>query len=104
MALRWILGFSFIAMAAWTLMPDRFENGDPAYAADHVRVLAHWMRDTPLNPSNLRAPGKPANVFAVEGFTDEIAAALKVDPLGLADVARHRVTASKLIDKVGFDN
>jgi CO/xanthine dehydrogenase Mo-binding subunit len=29
----------------------------------------------------LRAPGKPANVFAVEGFTDEIAAALRVDPL-----------------------
>ena len=58
-----------------------FENGDPAYAADHVRVLAHWMRDTPLNPSNLRAPGKPANVFAVESFTDEIAAALRVDPL-----------------------
>ena len=57
------------------------ENGDPAYAADYVRVLAHWMRDTPLNPSNLRAPGKPANVFAVEGFTDEIAAALRVDPL-----------------------
>jgi CO/xanthine dehydrogenase Mo-binding subunit len=58
-----------------------FENGDPAYAADHVRVLAHWMRDTPLNPSNLRAPGKPGNVFAVEGFTDEIAAALGVDAL-----------------------
>jgi CO/xanthine dehydrogenase Mo-binding subunit len=57
------------------------ENGDPAYAADYVRVLAHWMRDTPLNPSNLRAPGKPANVFAVEGFTDEIAAALREDAL-----------------------
>jgi CO/xanthine dehydrogenase Mo-binding subunit len=39
------------------------------------------MRDTPLNPSNLRAPGKPGNVFAVEGFTDEIAAELRVDPL-----------------------
>ncbi len=58
-----------------------FENGDPPYDADNVRVLAHWMRDTPLNPSNLRAPGKPANVFAVEGFTDEIAASLGVDPL-----------------------
>jgi CO/xanthine dehydrogenase Mo-binding subunit len=57
-----------------------FENGDPAYPVDHVRVLAHWMRDTPLNPSNLRAPGKPANVFAVESFVDEIAAALRVDP------------------------
>ena len=29
--------------------------------------------------------------------------ALKVDPISLADVARHRTTASKLVDKVGFD-
>ena len=28
---------------------------------------------------------------------------LKVDPVQLADIARHRVTASKLADKVGFD-
>jgi nicotinate dehydrogenase subunit B len=58
-----------------------FENGEPPYPADRVRVLVHWLRDTPLNPSNLRAPGKPANIFAVEGFTDEIAAALGVDAL-----------------------
>jgi nicotinate dehydrogenase subunit B len=58
-----------------------FENGEPPYAADRVRVQVHWLRDTPLNPSNLRAPGKPANVFAVEGFTDEIAASLNVDAL-----------------------
>ncbi len=58
-----------------------FENGEPPYPVDHVRVLAHWLRDTPLNTSNLRAPGKPANVFAVEGLTDEIAAALGVDAL-----------------------
>jgi nicotinate dehydrogenase subunit B len=58
-----------------------FENGEPPYAAARVRVLVHWLRDLPLNPSNLRAPGKPANIFAVEGFTDEIAAALAIDPL-----------------------
>ena len=58
-----------------------FENGEPPYMADRVRVHLHWLRDTPLNPSNLRAPGKPATVFAVEGFTDEIAAVLKVDAL-----------------------
>ena len=28
---------------------------------------------------------------------------LKVDPLQLADIAKHRAAASKLIDKVGFD-
>jgi CO/xanthine dehydrogenase Mo-binding subunit len=57
------------------------ENGDPPYDSGSVRVVAHWMKETPLAPSNLRAPGKIANVFAVEGFTDEIAAALAVDPL-----------------------
>jgi CO/xanthine dehydrogenase Mo-binding subunit len=57
------------------------ENGDPSYDLPHVRVIAHWLKDTPLVPSNLRAPGKIANVFAVEGFIDEIAAAARVDPL-----------------------
>jgi iron(III) transport system substrate-binding protein len=28
---------------------------------------------------------------------------LQVDGLSLTDIARHRATASKLIDKVGFD-
>ncbi len=58
-----------------------FENGEPPYAAARVRVRAHWLRDTPLNPSNLRAPGKPANVLAVEGVIDDLAAGLKVDAL-----------------------
>jgi iron(III) transport system substrate-binding protein len=30
--------------------------------------------------------------------------ALKVDSLQLTEIARHRATASKLVDKVGFDN
>jgi nicotinate dehydrogenase subunit B len=48
---------------------------------DSVRVLVHWMKETPLQLSNLRAPGKIANVFAVESFTDELAAAARVDPI-----------------------
>ena len=54
-------------------------NADPPYAAPHVRVVAHNLKETPLRLSNLRAPGKIANVFAVEGFTDELAAAARVD-------------------------
>ncbi|MBZ5559974.1 MAG: molybdopterin-dependent oxidoreductase, partial [Acidobacteriia bacterium] len=57
------------------------QNGDPPYDTERVRVVAHWLKDTPLVPSNLRAPGKIANVFAVESFTDEIAAATGVDPV-----------------------
>jgi CO/xanthine dehydrogenase Mo-binding subunit len=57
------------------------QNGDPPYAADNVRVLVHWVKEAPLQLSNLRAPGKIANVFAVESFTDELAAAAGVDPI-----------------------
>src|SRR5262249_12315239 len=57
------------------------QNGDPPYQAEHVRVLVHWIKESPLQLSNLRAPGKIANVFAVESFVDELAAAAKVDPV-----------------------
>ena len=30
--LRWVLGLSFIAMAIWTLFPDKFEEGDARIA------------------------------------------------------------------------
>jgi nicotinate dehydrogenase subunit B len=66
------------------------QNGDPPYAAENVRVVAHWLKQTPLRPSNLRAPGKIANVFAVESFVDEMAAEIGVDAVeyrlrGLSD-------------------
>jgi nicotinate dehydrogenase subunit B len=54
-------------------------NADPPYATDHLRVIAHSLKDTPLRLSNLRAPGKIANVFAVESFTDELAGAAGMD-------------------------
>jgi CO/xanthine dehydrogenase Mo-binding subunit len=57
------------------------QNGDPPYATANLRVLVHWLKETPLRLSNLRAPGKIANVFAVESFTDELAAAAGVDPV-----------------------
>jgi CO/xanthine dehydrogenase Mo-binding subunit len=41
----------------------------------------HWIPDAPLRTSPIRAPGKIANTFAVESFTDEIAALARVDPL-----------------------
>ena len=57
------------------------QNGDPPYAADHVEVLVHWLKTAPLRPAPLRSPGKPANVFAVESFVDELAAAARLDPV-----------------------
>jgi len=71
-------------------------NADPPYAISNVRVVAHNLKTTPLRLSNLRAPGKIGNVFAVEGFTDELAAAAGVDALefrkrDLSDPRAHAV-------------
>jgi len=55
------------------------QNADPSYKVPNVRVVAHWLKDTPLRPSNLRAPGKIGNTFAVEGLIDEMAAAAGMD-------------------------
>lgn len=57
------------------------QNGDPCYRVPNVEVVVHWLKDAPLRPSNIRAPGKIGNTFAVEGFWDELAAAAGRDPL-----------------------
>jgi CO/xanthine dehydrogenase Mo-binding subunit len=56
-------------------------NSDPPYAIANIRAVTRWLKETPLRTSNLRAPGKIGNVFAVESFTDELAASAGVDPL-----------------------
>ena len=65
-------------------------NLDPPYPVANLRVVSHHLKDTPLRLSNLRAPGKIANIFAVESFADELAAAAGMDPVafrlrGLSD-------------------
>ena len=57
------------------------QNGDPPYAAESIQVIAHWLKNAPLRPAPIRSPGKPANVFAVESFVDELAAAAGLDPV-----------------------
>jgi nicotinate dehydrogenase subunit B len=57
------------------------QNADPPYAAESIQVIAHWLKDAPLRAAPIRSPGKPANCFAVESFTDELAAAAGIDPV-----------------------
>ncbi len=56
-------------------------NIEPPYLFPNIRAEMKWLAATPLRPSNLRAPGKIGNVFAVECFADEIAANAHIDPL-----------------------
>jgi CO/xanthine dehydrogenase Mo-binding subunit len=82
------------------------QNGDPPYATPNVRVTVHWTKDTPLRISNLRAPGKIANSFAVESFTDELASAAAIDPIafrlrGLTDPRAIEVI-KRAADMIGW--
>ncbi len=57
------------------------QNADPPYTAPNVRVTVHNVLNTPLKISNIRAPGKIANVFAVESMVDRLASTAGIDPI-----------------------
>ena len=57
------------------------QNANPPYPTANLKVSAHWLADAPLRPSNIRAPGKVANCFAVESFVDQLAASVGIDAL-----------------------
>jgi nicotinate dehydrogenase subunit B len=59
------------------------QNAHPPYAHTNLTVKVNWLKESPLRPSNIRAPGKIANSFAVESFVDELAAHYQRDPLSI---------------------
>ena len=56
-------------------------NAMPAYDFPVVRVVNHRLLTMPVRASALRSLGAFANVFAIESFVDEIAAARGEDPV-----------------------
>jgi CO/xanthine dehydrogenase Mo-binding subunit len=56
-------------------------NAIPGYDIPNVKVVKHFIRETPIRTSALRTLGAYANVFAAESFMDEMAAAAGVDPV-----------------------
>jgi len=56
-------------------------NAIPGYEFPDLLVMHHYVRDAPVNGSSLRALGAFGNVFAIESFMDELAAAAGVDPV-----------------------
>jgi CO/xanthine dehydrogenase Mo-binding subunit len=52
-----------------------------AYDIPNVKVSKHFIVDSPLRTSALRTLGAYANVFALESFMDELAAAAGADPV-----------------------
>jgi CO/xanthine dehydrogenase Mo-binding subunit len=56
-------------------------NSIPGYDFPNVKVVKHFIREAPLRTSALRTLGAYANVFALESFMDEMAAAADADPV-----------------------
>jgi CO/xanthine dehydrogenase Mo-binding subunit len=56
-------------------------NAIPRYDFANVKVVKHFIADAPLRTSALRTLGGYANVFALESFVDELAAAAGADPV-----------------------
>jgi CO/xanthine dehydrogenase Mo-binding subunit len=56
-------------------------NAIPIYEVPDLLVMNHYVREAPLNVSSLRSLGGFGNVFAIESFMDELAAAAGIDPV-----------------------
>jgi CO/xanthine dehydrogenase Mo-binding subunit len=81
-------------------------NADPLYAVPRRRIAKHFVENTPLRTSALRSLGAYANVFAIESFMDELAAAAHADPLAFRlrhlDDARARAVLTAAAERAGF--
>ena len=85
-------------------------NLDPLYDLPGKRLVKHLVRNMPLRVSALRSLGAYANVFAIESFMDELAAAAGVDPVAfrldhLSDPRGRAVieAAAERLDPSGAD-
>ncbi|HYX63235.1 MAG TPA: molybdopterin cofactor-binding domain-containing protein [Burkholderiales bacterium] len=56
-------------------------NAIPGYEFPDLLVMHHYVREAPMRGSSLRSLGAFANVFAIESFMDELAAAANADPV-----------------------
>jgi nicotinate dehydrogenase subunit B len=66
-------------------IPQPYGNGDrnavPVYDLPSRRIVNHLLTEMPLRTSSLRTLGGHGNIFAIECFMDELAAAVGQDPV-----------------------
>ena len=82
-------------------------NAVPGYDIPGVQVTRHRLLDMPVRTSSLRSLGAHLNVFAIESFMDELAAAAGADPVRfrLAHLTdpRARQVLTQAADMAGWD-
>jgi nicotinate dehydrogenase subunit B len=82
-------------------------NAVPGYDIPGIQVTRHRLLDMPVRTSSLRSLGAHLNVFAIESFMDELAAAAGADPVAfrLAHLPdpRARQVLSQAAGMAGWD-
>jgi len=82
-------------------------NAAPIYDFPRQRVVKHFVAAAPLRSSSLRSLGAYANVFAIESFMDELAAAAGVPPVEFRlrhlEDGRARAVLEAVVDAAGWD-
>jgi len=82
-------------------------NAVPGYDIPGVQVTRHRLLDMPIRTSSLRSLGAHLNVFAIESFMDELAAAADADPVAfrLAHLTdpRARQVLTEAASMAGWD-
>src|SRR6202008_1986109 len=60
---------------------DGDRNAVPFYELPRKEIRNHLLLDTPVRNGSFRTLGAHGNVFAIESFMDELAAAARLDPV-----------------------
>jgi CO/xanthine dehydrogenase Mo-binding subunit len=81
-------------------------NAIPLYNLPSARVVHHFLPEMPLRISALRGLGAYVNIFSIESFMDELAAAAGADPVEFRlqhmEDARARDVISLAAEKFGW--
>jgi nicotinate dehydrogenase subunit B len=81
-------------------------NAIPLYVLPSARVIHHFLPSMPVRVSAQRSLGAYLNVFAIESFMDELAAAAEADPVEFRlrhlDDARARDVVARAAEKFGW--
>jgi len=81
-------------------------NSNPLYSFPNAHVVSHFLLEMPLRVSAMRSLGAYLNVFAIESFMDELAAAAGADPVAFRlrhmEDERARAVIQTAADRFGW--
>lgn len=102
--LRWVLGISFIAMAAWTLIPDKFDEGDAKLARFGVfgtTLIAFFLAEMgdKTQVATIALAAQYQNLFAVVAGTTFGMMLANVPAVIMGDRIAHKMPV-KLVHRI----